>query len=57
MLKYKNSKKNIQYLIFLDNLLNWLNKFLNEIYFVSFNFSYPEEFYLKDVCFKKGIKY
>ena len=30
-----------------------MNKFLNRIYFISFNFAYPEEFYLKDVCFKK----
>lgn len=57
IVEYKNSKKNSQYQIFLENFINWLNKFLNEIYFVSFNFAYPEEFYLKDICFKKKIPY
>ncbi len=57
IVEYKNSKKNSQYFIFLENFINWLNKFLNEIYFISFNFSYPEEFYLKDICLKKKIPY
>ena len=54
---YKNSKKNIKYTLFLESFVNWLNRFLNEIYFISFNFAYPEEFYLKDICYKKKIRY
>ena len=57
LIEYKNSKKNSQYVIFLENFMNWLNKFLNEFFFISFNFAYPEEFYLRDICFKKKIPY
>jgi hypothetical protein len=51
------SKKNQKYDIFLTKIISWLNFFLGNFYFVSFNFAYPEEFYLRDVCLKKKIPY
>jgi len=61
IVEYKNSKKNSQYQIFLENFINWLNKFLNEIYKLGplnedlLKFSSQEIFLLNQIQNKKNI--
>lgn len=49
--------KNKNYIFFLKKILSWLNLFLGEIAFISFNFAYSEELYLREVCKIKKIDY
>lgn len=49
--------KNQNYIFFLKKVLDWLKIFLGEIAFLSFNFAYSEEFYLREVCKIKKINY
>tara|TARA_B100000886_G_scaffold101634_1_gene67519 strand:+ start:3927 stop:5216 length:1290 start_codon:yes stop_codon:yes gene_type:complete len=51
------SYKNLNYFFFLKKVLKWLNFFLGEITFLSFNFAYSEEFYLREVCKEVKIDY
>ena len=44
--------------LFIDAVLkNFKNLFNNEIEFLSFNLSYPEEKIIREICFKKKIKF
>lgn len=43
---------------FIDSIIEkFRNLFNNEIEFLSFNLSYPEEIIIREVCFKKKIKF
>jgi hypothetical protein len=55
--QYLKNKRNEKYFIFLSKFVKWLRFFLGNIYFVSFNFAFSEEFNLRDICFKKKILY
>jgi len=55
--QYLKNKRNQKYFIFLGKFVKWLRFFLGNIYFVSFNFAFSEEFNLRDVCFEKKISY
>ena len=55
--QYLGNKRNEKYFIFLSKFVKWLRFFLGNIYFVSFNFAFSEEFNLRDVCFEKKIFY
>lgn len=55
--QYLKKTKNKRYRNFLSKLIKWLKFFLGDIYFVSFNFAFSEEFNLRDVCFKEKVTY
>jgi len=55
--QYLKKTKNKYYINFLSRLIKWLKFFLGDIYFISFNFAFSEEFNLRDACFKEKVAY
>ena len=44
-------------LYLVEAVIKILNLFSSEIEFMSFNLSYPEEIIIREICFKKKIKF